>query len=95
MENWDSKFTNDLSTLIGVNGVTLSNVVRENNNPDSNEKFPNFIDNTISCVPLKGDYYEADHHTVHQTLVSFATVQPLEEWTKDTLRYMYGMISMK
>ena len=70
-------------------------MVRENDNPNANGEFPNFIDNRISCAPLKGDYYESDHRTVHQSLVSFTTGQLSEDWLNDTLRYRYQRISMK
>ena len=51
-------------------------MVKENGNTNINGDFPNFIDKKISCVPLNGDYYEADCHTVHQELVSFKTIKP-------------------
>ena len=36
-KDWYPKFTNDLSTLIGVNKIPLSYVVRENDNTDAKE----------------------------------------------------------
>ena len=63
--------------------------------PDANGAFTNFIDKTIECKPLKGDYHEADRHTVHHALVSFKTGHPSEDWIKANLRYMYGRIFMK
>ena len=65
-----------MSTIIGVNGIPLSYVLREKDNPDANGGFHRFIENTIECETLKGDYYEADHHTVNQALVSFTTGNP-------------------
>ena len=47
-------------------------MVREKN-PDANGESPNFIDKTIAFSQLMGDYYEDDHHTVHQEMVSFTT----------------------
>ena len=67
----------------------------KNNNPDANGDSPNFIDKEISCDTLRCNYYEADHHTVHQELVSFTTGQPSKDWTKATLRYMDGKRFMK
>ena len=49
--------------------------MREKENPDANEDFPNFIDKTIVCAPLKANYYEAGCHKVHQALVSLTTEQ--------------------
>ena len=54
-KEWESKYINYFSTLIGVNGVPLSYVVRAKDNTDANGDFHNFIDKTISCAPLKGD----------------------------------------
>ena len=54
-KEWKSKFINYFSTLIGVNGVPLSRMVLEKYNPDAKGDFPNYIENTISCAPLKGD----------------------------------------
>ena len=66
--------------------------MQKKNNPDSNGDLPNSINKTISFALFKGNYYESGFHTVHQTLVLFATGQPLEYWIKDTLRYRYGKI---
>ena len=55
-KEWESKFINYLSTLIGVNGVPLSYMVRGKVNPDANGDFPIFIDKTIACGTLKGNY---------------------------------------
>ena len=69
--------------------------MREKENPDAEWDFPKFIDKTIACASLKGNYYEADFHTVYQALVSFTTGNSSEYWIDDTLRYRDGMISMK
>ena len=84
-----------MSTLIGVNGITLSYVVREKDNPEKNGELTKFIDKTIECAPLKGNYYEAGCHTVHQALVSFIMGHPSEYWITDNLRYRDGRRSIK
>ena len=70
-------------------------MVREKDNPDAKGDLLNFIDKTIACAPLKGDYYEADWHTVHQALVSFTSGNPSEDWLKANLNYRDGRISTK
>ena len=75
-KEWESKFINYLSTLIGVNGVPLSHVVQEKEIPDENGDLPNFIDKKTACAPLNGDYYEADCHTFHQELVKLKSRHP-------------------
>ena len=71
-EKWnelESKFINFLSTLIGVNLVPLSYVMRVNNNTDSKVDFSYFIDKPISCAPLNGEYYESGYHTdLHKSI---------------------------
>ena len=54
-KEWDSNFINYLFTLIGVNGISLSHVVQENDKPDANGDSPNFMDKMITCAPLMGD----------------------------------------
>ena len=34
---------------------SLSHVVQENDKPDANGDFPNFMDKMITCAPLMGD----------------------------------------
>ena len=60
---------NGLSTIIVVNRVPLSYMVRGKDIPDANEDFLNFIYKMIACGPLKGDLYESGCYTVHQELV--------------------------
>ena len=55
---WESKLINYLSTLIVVNGVPLSYMVREKDNPDENGDYPNLIDKAIACNPLEDNYYK-------------------------------------
>ena len=92
---WEPKFVNYLSTLIGMNGVPLSYVVRENDNPDQTGPHANFTEECIACAPLSGVGYDSDRSAVHQALVSFTTGQPSENWIKATDRYKDGRRSMK
>ena len=69
--------------------------MQEKENPDANGDFPNFIDKTIVCAPLKVNYYEAGRHKVRQALVSLTTWDQTEALIKATLRYMYGRRFMK
>ena len=70
--DWETKFTNYLSTLLGVNGIPLSYVIRKNDNPPAaGTTFTSFVEQTVMSAPLNGTYYEADREEVHQALVSF------------------------
>ena len=75
-----------MSTIIGVNGIPLSYVLREKDNPDANGNLRNFTDKMIECAPLNGNYYNGDSNTVHQELMSFTAGHPSEDWLKATLR---------
>ena len=67
--NWEPKFSNYLSTIIGMNGVPLSYVIGENESPDRVTNFVDFSEECIACAPLTGVIYQADCKTVHSSIV--------------------------
>ena len=77
-----------------MDGFQLSYVIRDNDAPDRTGPYANFTGERIACVPLAGVGYEADRSTVHQSLVSFTTGQPSEDWIKQINRYKDGRRSM-
>ena len=91
---WEPKFENYLSVIMGMNGVPLSYVVRGNDNPDRTGPHADFVDETIACAPLNGVNFEADRSTVQQYLVSFTTGEMSEEWIKPLLKKKNGRLSM-
>ena len=91
---WEPKFENYLSVIMGMNGVPLSYVVRKNDNPDRTGPHADFVDETIAWAPLNGVNFEADRSTVQQYLVSFTTGEMSEEWIKPLLRKKNGRLSM-
>ena len=52
-------------------------MMRETDNPYGKGELPNFIDNKIAYYALKGNYYQADLHIVHQELVLLPTGEQL------------------
>ena len=70
-----------LSTILGVNGVPLSYVVRENPEPMS-KGHDTFVQKYIACAPLTGPHFEADARTYHQLATSFTQGKILEQWIK-------------
>ena len=92
---WEEKFENFLGCIIGVNGIPLKYVIRENENPDTTTEHPNFVAKTIACAPLIGEYFLADRQAVFNYIVSFTTGQPSGDWIKSTLRYCDGRRSME
>ena len=93
-KQWEEKFINYARCHIGVNGVPLSYVIRENDDPDEETEFTDFVSQTVACAPLAGEYYTADRLAVFNMLVSFTTGQPSGDWIKTTLRYSDGRRSM-
>lgn len=94
-KEWEEKFTNYLRLHLGANGVPLSYVIRENDDPDTETAHADFIRKTTACAPLQGEYYEADRLTVFNFIISFTTGQPSGDWVKNTERYQNGRKSMK
>jgi hypothetical protein len=93
-KHWEEKFCNYARSHIGSNGIPLSYVIRENDEPDINGEHSDFVSQTISCAPLTGEYYSADRMTVFNMIVSFTTGQPSGDWIKNTLKYSDGRRSM-
>ena len=66
---WEVKFENYLSTISGVNIVSLSYVVRSHAYPDRTTDFQgDFIAETIIFTTLSGAHFYADARKVHQPL---------------------------
>ena len=86
---------NFLGCILGVNGVPLLYVIRENEEPDVDGEFPSYIHEIIACAPLHGEFFLADRQTVFNLLVSFTTGQPSGDWIKSTARHCDGRRSMK
>ena len=89
------KFINYLRLHLGVNGICLAYVIRENDDPDHTGNFPDFISECIACAPLNGPFYDADKLTVYNMIVSFTTGHASGDWIKKTARYADGRRSMQ
>jgi len=94
-KEWEEKFVNYARSQLGSNGVPLSYVVRENEKPDTETIHPDFVNKTIACAPLAGEYYSADRLAVFNFIVSFTTGQPSGDWIKNTLKFADGRRSMQ
>ena len=78
---WITGFENMLSTILGVNEVPLSYVVKENPEPTP-EGHESFVQKYIACAPLSGPNFEADTRRVHQLATSFTKCDISEQWIK-------------
>lgn len=94
-KEWEEKFINYARSQLGSNGIPLSYVIRENEQPDTDAVHPDFVNKTIACAPLAGEYYSADRLAVFNFIVSFTTGQPSGDWIKNTLKFADGRRSMQ
>ena len=92
---WEPAFVNYLSTIPGVNGVPLSYVVREKEDPDLSGVFDSFNERAIACSPLVGAVFQADARKVHQLIKSFLQTETAEQWIKPLARSQSGRADMK
>ena len=92
---WEPAFVNYLSTIPGVNGVPLSYVVREKEEPDITGTFESFNERAIACSPLEGAVFQADARKVHQLIKSFLQTETAEQWIKPLARRQSGRADMK
>lgn len=91
---WITGFENMLSTLLGVNGVPLSYVVRELEEP-APEGHDTFVQKCIACAPLQGPHFEADARRVHQLVTSFTQGENSEQWIKMHVKKQNGRVDLK
>jgi hypothetical protein len=56
-KQWKKKFINYTGSFISANGIPLSYVIRENDEPANlnSYEYPDFITKTVACAPLWGD----------------------------------------
>ena len=92
---WEPAFVNYTSTILGVTGVPLSYVLRENDQPDFNGTFESFNERAIACSPLSGPSFQADSRKVHQLLKSFLQTETAEQWIKPIAKKQSGRMDMK
>ena len=52
-KQWEERFINYTRAHMGAAGVPLSYVIRENDAPDLNGDFSDFISRSIACAPLR------------------------------------------
>ena len=81
-KEWEEKFIIYLQPHLGVNGVCLAYVIRENTEPEHGGNFPDVISEYIACLPLNGPYYDADKLTVYNMIFSFTTGHVSGDWIK-------------
>ena len=86
-KRWDEKFVNYVRSHIGANSVPLSYVIRDNEEIDINGEHLDFINKTVDCAPLEGEYYAYYRMSVFDMVVSFTTGQLSGDWIKSTMKH--------
>ena len=83
---WEPAFVNYTSTILGVTGVPLLYVLRENEQSDFNGTFESFNERAIACSPLSGPSFQADSRKVHQLLKIFCRPRRLSNGSSRSRR---------
>jgi hypothetical protein len=84
---WSHSLTNYLLTILGQDGVPLSYVIRENDEPDydnedEDEEDFDFKQLSIKYAPLLGVFYKTDARKVHQLIHGFVEGETAKTWIK-------------
>ena len=93
--NWKPSFRNYLCTILGMNGTPLSYGIRENDVTDVTGDYSISNEQCVARSPLNSNSYEANISTIHQSIVSFTTSHPSEDWVKTVEKFKDGRESIK
>ena len=91
---WEKAFINYLSVIPGVNGIPLSYVVRELENPTPGTEYATFNERMINRALLNGQYYIADTRRVHNLIIGFFQGENTENWIRNIAKYQDGRCDM-
>lgn len=78
--DWKPTFINYLRLIPGRDGIPLSYICRENDDPDPTPQ-PDFLDEYVNIAPLTGDAYEIDNLEVMTYLMKYITDNETAEST--------------
>ena len=95
---WSRGLKNYLSTIPGQDGVPLSYIIRENEEPvyDLEEEIDyDFEQLTIDCAPLTGLVFKTDARRVHQLIHGFVQGEVAETWIKPKEKKQNGRLDFE
>jgi hypothetical protein len=95
---WSSSLTSYMSTILGQDGVPLSYIICENDEPDyddEDEEDFDFEQLSIKCAPLVGVFYKTDACKVHQWIHGFLQGETAETWIKPKEKRQNGQLDFK
>ena len=78
-DDWNPTFLNFLKAISGRNGVPISYVCRENEQPLPHNPNIDYLENYINQAPLHGDAFIIDTAEVHTYLINFMSNNPTAE----------------
>ena len=87
---WEKAFVHYLSVIPGVNGIPLSYVVWDEENPAEDVIYDTFNERMINQAPLTGQYYIADARRVHNLLLGYLQGENTESWIRSIARFQDG-----
>jgi hypothetical protein len=95
---WSRGLRNYLSTIAGQDGVPLSYIIRDNEQPDyeiENQPDFDFEQLTINCAPLTGIVFKTDARKVHQLIHGFVQGETSETWIKPKEKKQNGRLDFQ
>jgi hypothetical protein len=75
---------------LGVMGVPLSYVIRQDETPKEDAVYNTFVEECIARAPLEGTAFEADARHVHQIILSLTAGEHSEQWIKPLRKEQNG-----
>jgi hypothetical protein len=95
---WSRSLTNYMLTILGQDGVPLSYIIRENDEPDYDKEDEgdfDFEQLSIKCAPLAGVFYKTDARKEHQLIHEFVQGETAETWIKPKEKRQNSRLNFK
>ena len=91
---WITAFHDMLRAILGVSGVLLSYIIRENDDPEPGDH-QTYKEKCISISPLSGPNFEADAKRVHNIIIQLVQGEHSEKWIKNLKSKQDGRADLK
>jgi hypothetical protein len=91
--DWESGLQTLFSIQVGVNGVPLAYVIREEDHVDGTV-YPSFVEECVARARLDGTEFAEDARTVHQIIQSLTVGENAAHWLKDDVKKRNGRLDM-
>jgi hypothetical protein len=91
--DWESGLQTLFSIQLGINGVPLAYVIREEDHMDGTV-YPSFVEECVARARLDGTEFVEDSRTVHQIIQSLTVGENAAHWLKDNVKKRNGRLDM-